>query len=303
MDPTPRPIAPETVQRLVAEQFPQHAGLEVHALQTNGTVNAIFAVGPDPTAPDLVARIPLRGTDQVGLEEGLRREAAAQEAFAAHSPVLSPQPLGIGAPGHGVDHAWALQTWVPGQVATPDGLAQSPRFATELADLVLALRGADTAGSTVDGGGRGGVLTDHDDWVAECLERSELLLDVPRLREIWRYLRESPETGRLAMSHKDLIPGNLLVAGGRLVGVLDTGGFGVADSALDLIVGLHLLAPPARALFQERVGVQELEWRRAQAWAFEQAIGLVWYYRETLPEMSALGRSTLRRITEELEPR
>lgn len=303
MAPAPPRIAPETVQRLLAEQFPQHAGLEVHALQTNGTVNAIFAVGPDPAAPDLVARVPLRGTDQLGLEEELRREATAQEAFAALSPIPSPRPLGIGTPGHGIDHAWALQTWVPGQVATPEGLAQSPRFAADLADLVLALRGAKTAGATVIGGGRGGVLTDHDDWVAECLQRSEALLDVPRLREIWRHLRDTPETGRLAMSHKDLIPGNLLVTGDRLVGVLDTGGFGAADSALDLIVGLHLLAAPARALFRERVGVEELEWRRAQAWAFEQAIGLVWYYRETLPEMSALGRSTLRRITEELEPR
>ena len=37
------------------------------------------------------------------------------------------------------------------------------------------------------------------------------------------------------MSHGDLIPGNVLVNDGRLVGILDCGGFGPADPALDLV--------------------------------------------------------------------
>lgn len=34
---------------------------------------------------------------------------------------------------------------------------------------------------------------------------------------------------------------------------------------------------------------------------FQQAMGLVWYYRESNPEMSALGRSTLGRILSDPE--
>ncbi|GAA1487747.1 phosphotransferase [Brachybacterium sacelli] len=294
----PSAITVATVRRLIEEQFPRYAGLEVRALRTNGTVNAIFAVGPD-----LVARFPLQVDDPAQIARELHQEAVTQQAFAEISPVPCPQPRGIGTPGHGVGHAWALQTWVPGDVATPDGLADSPRFAEDLADLVLALRAVDTAGRTFGGHGRGGALTDHDDWVGECLERSEGLLDVPRLRGLWTELRETPATDRLAMSHTDLIPGNLLVRGGRLVGVIDTGGYGAADEALDLIVGLHLLEAPARTVFRGRVGAEETAWRRALAWAFEQAVGLVWYYRESLPEMSTLGRSTLRRITEEMPGR
>ena len=33
----------------------------------------------------------------------------------------------------------------------------------------------------------------------------------------------------------------------------------------------------------------DLEWWRGAAWAFQQAMGLVWYYRETNPGMSALS--------------
>ena len=49
------------------------------------------------------------------------------------------------------------------------------------------------------------------------------------------------------MSHGDLIPGNVLVSGGRLAGVLDVGGVGPADPALDLVAAWHLLEdwPPA----------------------------------------------------------
>jgi aminoglycoside phosphotransferase (APT) family kinase protein len=40
----------------------------------------------------------------------------------------------------------------------------------------------------------------------------------------------------------------------------------------------------------------DLEWERSKAWAFEQAMGLVWYYADSNPVMSRLGRATLDRI-------
>jgi hypothetical protein len=40
----------------------------------------------------------------------------------------------------------------------------------------------------------------------------------------------------------------------------------------------------------------DLEWERGKAWAFEQAMGLVWYYAASNPAMSDLGRRTLDRI-------
>jgi len=40
----------------------------------------------------------------------------------------------------------------------------------------------------------------------------------------------------------------------------------------------------------------DLEWERGQAWAFQQAMGLVWYYLDTNPAMSRVGRRALGRI-------
>jgi len=43
----------------------------------------------------------------------------------------------------------------------------------------------------------------------------------------------------------------------------------------------------------------DLEWARGQAWAFQQAMGLVWYYRDSNPTMSEMGRRTLEQIERE----
>jgi aminoglycoside phosphotransferase (APT) family kinase protein len=102
------------------------------------------------------------------------------------------------------------------------------------------------------------------------------------------------------MAHGDLHPANLLVsgsgAGTRLAGVVDAGGFGPADPALDLIVPWTLFEAPTRDRMRAALGADDVEWARGAAWAFVQAMGLVWYYVETNPGMSALGRRILERI-------
>ncbi len=196
---------------------------------------------------------------------------------------------------------WSIQTWIDGQVATPDGLASSTNFALEIANLITNLRSINVNGRSFDGVGRGGNLTQHDQWVHLCLERSERLLDVPRLRRLWVGLRLLPSAGPDVMSHKDLIPPNLLVRDDRLTGVLDTGGFGPADPALDLVAAWHHFDHQCRQLIRGQLACGNVEWQRGAAWAFVQAIGLVWHYQETNPTMAALGRSTLRRLLGDCE--
>jgi len=81
--------------------------------------------------------------------------------------------------------------------------------------------------------------------------------------------------------------------------VLDSGGFSPAGRALDLVGAWHLLDTGGRRRLRERLGCSDLEWERGAAWAFAQAIGLVWYYEPSNPTMAALGRSTLRRLLED----
>jgi aminoglycoside phosphotransferase (APT) family kinase protein len=260
-------------------------------VRPSGTVNAIFRIGTG-----LAARFPLRVEDPRECFARLEREAQAARDFAAVSAVPAPVPLAIGEPGEGYPLHWSVQSWLPGTVATPTGLAASEPFAEQLAAFIRSLRAAHTRGRRFAGTGRGGDLTDHDAWMATCLLESTQLLDTHAVGELWATLRELPRVDTDVMSHQDLIPANLLVDGERLTGVLDCGGFGPADPALDLVAGWHLLDAGPRAVLRTALQCDDTQWLRGKAWALEQAMGLVWYYRSSHPEMSALGRSTVARI-------
>jgi len=288
----------DTVRRLVDGQFPQWRALPVRRVPAAGTVNAIFRLGED-----LAARFPLRPQEERRVRDWLRAEAAAMREFAEVSPVPAPRPVAIGEPGGGYPLPWSVQTWLPGTDATAEDPSASAGFAQDLATLIARLRNASTRGRRFRGQGRGGHLPDHDEWMETCFTESAGLLDVTRLRAMWAGLRALPEVDADVMCHGDLIPPNVLVRGGRLAGVLDTGGFAAADPALDLVSAWHLLDDGPRAALREALGSSHVQWRRGMAWAFQQAMGLVWYYVQSNPAMSRFGQRTLLRLTRALPPR
>lgn len=285
-------LIPETVHALVSDQFPEWRDLPVRAVASQGTVNAIFRIGDE-----LAARFPLKPADVEATRRLLEREAQAARELAGRTRFPTPVPVALGEPGRGYPLPWSVQSWIPGRVATPHEPAGSGAFARDLAEFVREVRAIDTRGRAFRGEGRGGDLKSHDAWMATCFEKSAGFLDVARLRRMWAELRQVPRgLGPDTMTHGDLIPGNVLVARGRLAGVLDVGGVGPADPALDLVGAWHLLEDGPRRQFREDLGCEEAEWRRGKAWAFEQAMGAVWYYRASNPAMSRMGRVTLERL-------
>lgn len=284
-------VSPGMVRELVAAQFPQWQGLSVTRVGAHGTVNAIFRVGER-----LTARFPLVPQDPSTIRRQLVAEAGTARELLGRTRFATPEPIALGEPGAGYPLPWSVQTWLPGTPATDEDPAASVEFARDLAEFVSGVRTIDTRGRVFSGSGRGGDLPAHDAWMQTCFRHSESLLDVLKLRRLWASLRALPRAAADVMCHSDLIPGNVLVSGGRLSGVIDVGGLGPADPALDLVGAWHLMDTEPRETFRTALGCGDLEWERGKAWAFEQAMGLVWYYVETNPVMSELGRSTLARI-------
>jgi hypothetical protein len=108
---------------------------------------------------------------------------------------------------------------------------------------------------------------------------------------MWAVMRALPRSAGDVMTHGDLIPGNVLVAHGHLAGVIDVGGLGPADPALDLVGAWHLLEAGPRQALRDDFGCDDLEWERGKAWAFEQSMGAAWYYVESNPAMSLMGNA------------
>lgn len=278
------------VNDLIAEQFPRWKNLPVALVDAQGTVNAIYRIGSK-----LTARFPLQPQEPDLALELLEREASASREFLGRTRFSTPEPVAIGAPGHGYPMPWSVQTWLEGAV-TADGEAVSDGFAADMADFIRDVRSIPTRGRRFNGKGRGGDLFTHDAWMGACLRNSEGLIDVAYARKLWKKFRDLPRIDTDVMNHGDLIPGNVLVREGRLSGILDVGGLAAADPALDLVSAWHLLETESRDTVRRKLACTDLEWARGQAWAFEQAMGLVWYYAESNPSMYATGQRTLTRI-------
>ncbi|MGI9016108.1 MAG: aminoglycoside phosphotransferase family protein [Euzebya sp.] len=284
-------VTPKMVRDLVDDQFPAWAPLPIAPVDSEGTVNVIFRIGDK-----LAARFPLQPGDVGTTRQWLQSEADAARELLGRTRFPVPEHVALGASGAGYPLPWSVQTWLPGTTASQEGPSTSLEFAYDLAEFIGQVRAIDVRGRTFPGSGRGGDLRCHDEWMETCFEQSEQLLDVPRLRRIWTRLRALPRESPDKMTHGDLTPGNVLVSHGRLAGILDVGGLGPADPALDLVGAWHLLDTGPRQLLRDGLRCDELEWHRGKAWAFEQAMGATWYYVESNPPMSRMGRRTLERI-------
>jgi aminoglycoside phosphotransferase (APT) family kinase protein len=285
MHPDQVDVTVAVVTALVAEQFPRWRGLPVRAVPSHGTVNALFRVGEE-----VVLRFPLRPS--AGAHAELVTEQENSRSLAPYTRVALPEPLGLGAPGPGYPGSWAAYRWIPG--TTADGVTDLGRLATDLAEFVRSLQRVGTGGQRWAGQGRGGPLSEHEEWVRHSLARSTGLVDTVRLGRIWDRCREVPRGDTAdGWIHGDLMPGNLLVRDGRLAAVIDLGTARVGDPAVDLMPAWNLLDPAGREAYRKALAVDDATWERGRGWAILQAIGALWYYAETNPVMAATARHTL----------
>ena len=284
-------VTAEMVRDLVGGQFPEYTRLPIEPVHSEGTVNAIFRIGEQ-----LAARFPLQPNDVDTTRRWLQDEANAARELLGRTRVPVPEPVAIGEPGAGYPAPWSIQTWLPGTTASEVDCSTSDHFAHDLAEFIQQVRSIDVAGRAFTGDGRGGDLRSHDNWIETCFAESSRLVDVPQIRQIWTRLRQLPRNSPDVMTHGDLIPGNVLVSEGRLTGILDVGGLGPTDPALDLVAAWHLLDTDRRQLLRDNLGCSDLDWERGKAWALQQAMGAIWYYIDSNPPMHRMGRRTIEQI-------
>ena len=106
------------------------------------------------------------------------------------------------------------------------------------------------------------------------LERADALIDVRAVTRLWEECLEgAADEVEPALVHGDLIPGNLLLANGRLTAVIDWGGLGAGDPAQDLDPAWSVLDAAGAAAFREALDVDEQSWLRGRGFTLEHAIG------------------------------
>ncbi|MGV9284901.1 aminoglycoside phosphotransferase family protein [Streptomyces sp. NPDC003730] len=285
------------VRRLVDGQFPHWSGLPVERFPSGGTVNAMYRLGET-----MVVRLPLvRGgvADVTTEREWLPR-------LAPLLPTAVPEVLGSGAPAEGYPWPWSVYRWLPGELPEAGALTDPESLAADLAAFVAAMRSV--ALPDPPNAYRGGPLATLDEPTRAALaalrELPEEGADCDALTEVWQDALGAPAwDGQARWLHADLMPGNLLLSGGRLAGVIDFGCMGVGDPACDLFPAWNLLPPGARETFREALGVDGATWRRGRGRTLSQALIALPYYRESNPAMAGNARHVIRSVLTEAEGR
>jgi len=261
------------VRRLLAAQFPEWAALPIERISSSGTVNALYRLGDD-----MVVRLP-RMDWGVGAVD---RELRWLPKLAPHLPVPISEPLAKGSPGEGYPWDWGVYRWLEGENPTVDS---SATLARDMARFVVRLHGVEPAGNPPEGRGRS--LARFDETARGALVALEGAVDTRAATAAWDESLRAPEwSGPPLWVHGDLMPGNLLVRDGGLVGVIDWGGFGVGDPACDLMVAWNLFRAGAREVFRSAVGVDEATWLRGRGWALWTGLAALPYYVETNPVLA-----------------
>ncbi|MEU8708331.1 aminoglycoside phosphotransferase family protein [Streptomyces sp. NPDC048565] len=279
----------DLVLRLLRGQFPQWADLPVRRLESGGTVNAIYRVGTG-----LTVRLPLTS----GGARTLEREAYWLPRLAPLVPVPIPEVVGLGKAAEGYPWGWAVHRWIDGEVLI-EGRADEPaRLARDLAGFVTAMRAADHSEGPPAHRGKPLAAADAETRGAiEQLRHTDEPFDADVMLAAWEEALAAPECpGEPRWIHSDLMPSNLLGAGGRLAAVIDFGTAGLGDPAVDLIPAWNLLPPAARQVFREAVDTDDATWARGRGWALSMAVIQLPYYRQTNPVISANARYVIRQV-------
>ncbi|MGW7240996.1 aminoglycoside phosphotransferase family protein [Streptomyces sp. NPDC054804] len=293
LHPGMHPIDDGLVRRLIAGQFPRWAGSAVRRWPSGGTVNAMYRLGDD-----MVVRLPL----VEGGAEDVSREREWLPRLAPHLPVRIPEVLGAGEPAHGYPWPWSVYRWLPGELPEPGALAEPVLLAEDLAAFVTAMRRITLPDAPR--AHRGGPLSSLDAETRAAIGELRGIpqedIDCDAVAAVWEEALRAPDgDGAPVWLHADLMPGNLLVDGGRLVSVIDFGCAGVGDPACDLFPAWNLLPPEGRKAFREALAVDEPTWISGRARTLSQALIALPYYRHTNPAMAHNARHVIRAVLDE----
>jgi aminoglycoside phosphotransferase (APT) family kinase protein len=287
------PVDETLVRSLLKAQRPEWAGLPL-APAGAGTENTMYRLGDD-----LLVRLP-RTADK---GESLRKE---QEWLPRLAPLLScpiPEPVHAGAPTAAFPPVWSVHRWIDGDQAGPDTVRDWSAFGADLAAFVGELHSIDLMGATRTDGlswYRGGGLEPCDRWIGGSLDDCRTTvgseLDVDALEQLWRAALALP--GPFAPHvwlHGDLKPTNLLVREGKLHAVIDFGALSVGfpDAEHSTVWDLP---PQARQAYWDALGLDDVTWARARAWAIAVGVSGISYYWHTYPSFVAECRARLRAI-------
>jgi aminoglycoside phosphotransferase (APT) family kinase protein len=259
-------ITADLAARLVAEQFPQWAGLPVRRVEPGGWDNVTFRLGAD-----LSVRLP----SGPGYAQQVDKEHRWLPVLARQLPLRIPLPLARGVPGCGFPWPWSVYQWVPGTPLAASHITDKTTFAADLADFLAALYKIDPGNGPLPGPHscqRGAPVSVYDGEARGALRALDGEIDTASAARVWQEALDAAWHGKPVWVHGDVADGNLLTEHGRLSAVIDFGCCAVGDPACDTVIAWTYFCGESREVFKERLPVDRATWARGRGWALWKAM-------------------------------
>jgi aminoglycoside phosphotransferase (APT) family kinase protein len=198
-----------------------------------------------------------------------------------------------GAPSDRFPWPWSVVPWISG--TTAEGVRVGRRDTATVADTLAALHRPAPDDAPVNPF-RGVALTTRNDLVEARLARlrSHPRIDAPRLAALWHDALAAPLAQERVWLHGDLHPRNVVVRGGRVVGLIDWGDLSGGDVATDLACAWTLIDSPVRRReLLDACGAPAAAVERARGWAVHLGLALA---DSGEPRHVPIGLDTLERV-------
>lgn len=279
------------IGNLIASQFPEWSGLPLVPVSSAGTDNALFRLGKD-----MVVRLP-------------RMKSAAGQAakdfkwlpkLAPSLPLAISMPLALGKPTNTLPWNWTVCNWLPGETPNVGDIMDEIRLAISLAEFTRALQKIDSTQGPPPGAhnfGRGVPLVKRDSYVRTALAELHNIIDVEEAAKEWdTALAAATWSKDPVWIHGDLQAGNILLNNERLSAVIDFGGLGVGDPAVDLLPAWNMFGEEARQTYRDTLEVDDDTWARGRGWALSVALIALPYYYNSNPTIVASSLHVIQEV-------
>lgn len=257
------------VKKLIREQFPEWAHLEIKPVEISGHDNRMFRLGND-----FIIRLP----SAYMYEDKVFKEQKWLPQLAPYLSVKIPQPVALGKPTSDYPWHWSVYTWLDGQSANSLDFSDTQLciIADELAQCIKELHVIPLADQSLLPGEhnfyRGGHLSVYDNQTQGAIQvLQDNLENIEALKKCWQKSLQSQWNTEPVWIHGDMSAGNFLIKNGHLYALIDFGGMGIGDPACDLVIAWTFFKNKSREIFKQSVGLDQDTWNRAKGWALWKA--------------------------------
>jgi len=260
-------ITIELAKKLIANQFPEYANLDIVSVEKQGHDNRTYRLGPD-----LLIRMPVAGSYALKVP----KEHKLLPKLSSQLSINIPEPIKIGAPSKDYPYPFSIYKWLEGQSANhltiDDTILES--IALQLANFLKELELIDEVDGPTPGQHnwwRGDHISIYDKGAREQIAHLADVIDRNEALDLWIKACATKWHKPSVWIHGDFSSGNILIKDNKLSGVIDFGGMGIGDPACDLVIAWTFLKDKSRSIFKESIDLDDATWLRAKAWALWKA--------------------------------